>query len=52
MSNYYWERRRQKQQDLLYDKTQKEIEEHLIYLYRQAFNNIEVDARLLWEEIV
>ena len=51
MSNY-WERRRQKQQDLLYDKTQKEIEEYLIQLYRQAFNGIEVDARLLWEEIV
>ena len=51
MSNY-WERRRQKQQDLLYDKTQKEIEEYLIQLYRQAFKGIEVDARLLWEEVV
>ena len=51
MSNY-WERRQQKQHDLLYDKTQSELEEALIQLYRQSFQRLEVDARLLWDEIV
>lgn len=50
MSNY-WESRRQKQQDLLYDKKQKELEDYLVDLYRKAFQRIEVDAKMLWLEI-
>ncbi len=51
MSNY-WERRLQQQQDLLYDKTQKEIEEILVKEYQKAFRAIQTDAQTLWHQIM
>lgn len=51
MKNNYWERRLQEQQDLLYNKTQKEIEEILVKEYQQAFQSIMAEAQLLWLQI-
>jgi hypothetical protein len=50
MSNY-WQTRLQKQQDILYDKAQKEIEAELVRMYQDAFNDIVVDVKVLWSEI-
>ena len=50
MSNY-WQKRLQKQQDILYNKAQAELEEELVRLYREAFQGIQVDAEVLWSEI-
>lgn len=50
MSNY-WQIRLQKQQDILYDKAQKEIEAELVRMYQDAFSDIVVDVKVLWSEI-